>query len=81
MSDAGTYSIKTLDNKEILFLNPNNTKRYGESSCYILDFSRVWKAECHLKDSNETVNFYDKAIYNEVLEYMQNNFTDVKVEI
>jgi len=80
-SDAGTYKIEKIDDKDILFLNPKNTKRYGKNSCYILDFSRVWKAECHLKDSNDSVNFYDKAVYDEVLEYMQTNFTQIKIDI
>jgi len=80
-SSAGTYSIEKIDNKNVLFLHPNNTQRYGKYSCYILDFSRVWKAECHLKDSHEFLNFYDRDIYDDVLEYMQNNFTDVKIEI
>ena len=81
VSDAGTYRIEKIDNKEILFIIPNNTKRYGKNSCYILDFSRVWKAECHLKDSNETIKFYSKDVYDDVLKYMQTNFTDIEIAI
>jgi len=80
-SNAGTYSIEKIDNKNILFINPINTKRYGKNSCYILDFSRVWKAECHLKETVETLKFYDRAVYEDVLEYMQNNFTNISIAI
>lgn len=81
VSNAGSYEIKTLDNKEILFLSPTNTKRYGSNACYILDFSRVWKSECHLKDSTESLNFYDKAVYDDVLKYMQTAFVDISISI
>ena len=81
VSDAGSYEIKTLDNKEILFLSPTNTKRYGSNTCYILDFSRVWKSECHLKETSERLNFYDKDVYDDVLKYMQTAFVDINISI
>ena len=81
VSDAGSYEIKTLDNKEILFLYPTNTKRYGSNTCYILDFSRVWKSECHLKETSERLNFYDKDVYDDVLKYMQTAFVDINISI
>jgi len=81
VTKAGSYEIKTLDNKEILFLTPLNVERYGENTCYILDFSRVWKSECHLKDSSESLKFYDKDVYDDVLNYMQTAFVNVEISI
>ena len=81
VTKAGTYEVKTVDNKEILFLTPLNVERYGKYTCYILDFSRVWKSECHLKDSSESLNFYDKDVYDDVLKYMQTAFVDVDISI
>ena len=81
VTKAGSYEIKTVDNKEILFLSPLNVERYGKYTCYILDFSRVWKSECHLKDSSESLKFYDKDVYDDVLKYMQTAFVDVDISI
>ena len=81
VTKAGTYEIKRVDNKEILFLTPLNVERYGSHTCYILDFSRVWKAECYLKDSIESVNFYNKEVYDDVLKYMQTAFVNVDISI
>jgi hypothetical protein len=81
VTKAGIYEIKTVDNKEILFLTPTNIQRYGSNTCYILDFSHVWKSECHLKDSTESLRFYDKDVYDDVLKYMQTAFVDVEISI
>lgn len=81
VSKAGSYEIKRVDNKEILFLSPLNVKRYGSHTCYILDFSRVWKSECHLKESSENMKFYDKEVYDDVLKYMQTAFVNVDIAI
>ena len=80
-SNAGTYEIKTVDKKEVLFLYPSDTKRYEDNGCFILDFSRIWKAECRLKDSYVNVNFYDEAVYDAVLKYMQTAFVNVEISI
>ena len=81
VTKAGSYEIKTLDNKEILFLSPTNTQRYGSNTCYILDFSRVWKSECHLKGSSESLKFYNKDVYDDVLKYMKTAFVNVDIAI
>ena len=80
-SNAGTYKIKTLEQQEVLFLYPSDTKRYGSNGCFVLDFSRVWKAECRVRDSSVNVNYYDKAVYDAVLKYMQTAFVDVEISI
>jgi len=80
-SHAGSYEIRLIDEKEILLLNPNNTKRYGNNECFVLDFSKVWTAKCHLKSSVETLNFYNKEVYDDVLKYMQNAFVNVDISI
>ena len=78
--DAGTYKIEKIDAQEILFIYPDNIKRYGDD-CYILDFSRVWKSECHRKGEKEEIYFYDKAVYDAVEQYMQTAFVDVDISI
>jgi hypothetical protein len=80
-TEAGSYEIKRMNNQEVLFLYPDNTKRYGSNACFILDFTRVWKAECQLKGNVEKVNFYDKDVYNNVLKYMQAAFVNVEISI
>ena len=81
LTTAGNYEIKTVESQEILFLNPKDEKRYGKNRCYILDFSRVWKSECHLKGTEEQVKFYDQDVYEDVLKYMQTAFIDFQVSI
>lgn len=81
VTKAGSYEIKRVDKQEILFLTPLNVKRYGSHTCYILDFSRVWKSECHLKESTEKLKFYNKEVYDNVLKYMQTAFVDINISI
>lgn len=80
-TQAGHYEIRNIDNKAILLLKPNNTERYGNNECFILDFTKVWTAECHLTESQETLHFYDKKVYEDVLEYMKNAFVSVEISI
>ena len=79
--EIGTYELKKIDKQEIIFVYPDDTNRYGTNLCYILDFSRVWESECHLKKSSTEMNFYDKAVYDDVVKYMQSNFVNVDISI
>jgi len=76
--DAGHYEIKTMDNQEVLLVYPDNLNRYS-NHCYLLDFSRVWESECHLKGETREIKFYDKEVYDDVLNYMQTNFVNVDI--
>jgi len=81
-SEAGSYEIKNIDNQEILFIYPTNIKSYyANNSCYLLDFSRVWKAKCYLKGTNENKVFYDKNVYDNLLNYLQNSFIKLEFSI
>ncbi|MCH9739953.1 MAG: hypothetical protein K0U38_03810 [Epsilonproteobacteria bacterium] len=79
--EAGTYEIKEIDNDEVLFVYPDDTNRYESNGCYLLDFSRVWEAKCYLKGDHSEVHFYDKDVYDSVLNYLQTNFVDVDITI
>lgn len=79
--DAGTFEIKTIDNKDIVFIYPIDTINYSPDTCFILDLNKVWKSKCYLKDSIKNINLYDDKIYNQVLEYLQTHFTDVAITL
>jgi len=79
---AGTYEIKTVDEENVLMIYPNNNQYYyADDSCYILNFSRVWKAKCYFKTSKKQELFYDKDAYDDFLFYLQTKFTQVTVSI
>jgi len=80
-STAGSYELKTIDEKEIVLLHPTNTQQYGTHTCYLLDMNYVWKADCYLKGEKEQLKFYDKEIYESVTTYLQNNFVNTEISL
>lgn len=79
---AGTYEIKTIDEQNVLMIYPDDSQYYyADDSCYILNFSRVWKAKCYFKTSKKEELFYDKDAYDDFLFYLQTKFTQVTVSI
>ena len=79
-SSAGSYELKTIDGREVLFLSPNNLNKYSKE-CYLLDFSKVWRSSCYLKGEEAIVNYYNRDIFNNVEQYMQTNFKSIQINI
>jgi hypothetical protein len=80
--DAGSYEIKTMDNLNILLIYPDNSDYYyADNSCYILNFSRVWKSKCYLKESKKKSIYYDKDVYDDLLLYLKEKFISISVSI
>jgi hypothetical protein len=78
----GGYFKNTYRNgKEVLFIYPNALDRYPKNSCFILDFNKVWEAECHPKESLDTHYYYDSDIYDSVVDYLKSNFTEVDISL
>ncbi len=78
----GRYEIKTIGDKEAIFIYPNNPKAYySANTCFILDYSRVWKAKCHEKNSQQSIFFYDKSIYNSAKSYLEKSFVELNISI
>jgi hypothetical protein len=81
-SDAGSYEIKSMDNLNILLIYPdNNDYYYADNSCYILNFSRVWKSKCYFKESKKKSIYYDKDVYDDLLLYLKEKLVSIKVSI
>ncbi|NEW61187.1 hypothetical protein GSY74_07820 [Sulfurovum sp. bin170] len=80
-ADVGSYEIKEIEGQKILFVYSDNLNQYDAHGCYILDYGFVWEARCHLKDSSEELDFYNREIYEPILEYMQTNFVDITISI
>ncbi len=79
-SSAGSYEVKNIDGREVLFLSPNNLNKYSKE-CYLLDFSKVWRSSCYLKGEEAIVNYYNRDIFNNVEQYMQTNFKSIQLNI
>jgi len=78
---GGDYDIESQNDREVLFINPKNSKSYEENLCYIVEDKKIWKSTCYKKDSTIKGDFYDGAIYKDVLEYLQDNFMGFKLSI
>jgi hypothetical protein len=79
-TDAGSYEIKTVDEIEILMIYPDDSHHYyAKESCYVLSFSRVWKAKCYLKGSENNSTYYDKEVYDDLAEYLKGKFVSFEV--
>lgn len=79
--NAGYYEVKNINNKEIIFLYPNDLKSYPPNICYILDFNQIWKAQCYIKGSRRSNILYDENVYTSILEYLNKNFATVQLGI
>jgi hypothetical protein len=80
-SDAGSYAIEIINEKEVLFIYPDNQITYPSNGCYILDFNRVWLSKCYEANQEENLTLYDNSAYQSVEEYLQENLIDVEVNI
>jgi hypothetical protein len=82
LTKNGSYEIKKLSGQKTLLISPNNPEiYYANHTCYILDFARVWQGRCYEKESNETIEFYDRAIFEDVQKYLQNSFVEFNLSI
>jgi hypothetical protein len=81
-TEAGTYEIKIVNQLEVLTIYPNDSNYYyADKSCYVLSFSRVWKAKCFEKGLQETTLYYDKDVYDDLTFYLREKFISINISI
>ena len=80
-TNGGFYEIKTIDNKEILFIYPNDTDNYPKDGCYLIDFNHIEEGECHLKNQIEKLYWYNKNVYDNIVDYLKNSMVEVEIEL
>jgi len=81
-SDAGNYELKTINNLNMILIYPTNSNYYyADNSCYILNFSRIWKSKCYFKGSENSSTYYNKDVYDDLLLYLKEKFISIKVSI
>jgi hypothetical protein len=78
---AGSYELKTVEEKKILLLHPTDTNLYPKNWCFLVDFDHVEEGECHFKGESESIQLYNSDSYQQIEKYLQEYFTDVYIEI
>jgi hypothetical protein len=68
--------------EEVIVIYPTNPQTYySDHTCYILDFARVWQGKCYQKNSTQSLEFYNRAIFESTNEYLQNSFVEFNISI